>query len=1326
MNRKKLFQIVSLGFFVMGLSACDSKIEMDQSNIDSVGDAISSIEDTELPPVGYSVRTFSFYSNYSWKLSGVPSWLSVVPSSGRAGNTVVKISMKTLGGASDYVNNKRAATIIFKSNNGETLKSFTVTQQRPYLYLTAKSKDGKEIEVEKSAADDGVEKIFKWSEYGSADPFIIEAVSNVEWDWSMSTASYNIVKGEAVTSKDDRYYKKRLLTVIPKKHNVDKAPSFSKLSFVALDEKGSSLSTKEADYIHTEWRFEHKNLRFLIDDSPEEKSLDMGEMTAEYEQFDSKRPVQTIKISTEIPWEDLRFENKAKGWLSFDPKISESDSTITFSVDHVNTTNTDRKDQFIISAMVDGSLVSREVTVVQHPYHFEVDFGTLSDLIVIPNDDRNSKRINVSTNGPWTCSCSAEWIKASSESKNKFSDKNFTERADGYVNYYAPNQNLEFSDQVSTISVIGLDGVTYTKSIKHDKFVFELTPPASAMSISTLGQSNPVKIGIDCSGAWEIENASSYSDWINYSVSGVVGITKGETKDKYFGVAVPSVNPNFETDRDATLSILSLNHKNAGLSVKRTVSVRQLRYMWEISKNGQTDNVSFTLPAYDNDVDGPKPTEIKKYPLTIKCSGTWSITDLPEWLKLSATYGKEVGAGQTIYLTPTGNASTSPRSATISVKDSYEHATKTFSVTQEGFLFERDSSQPESYSDIPVMAGRDKKTYTIKFRHTAGSPYLLDIPDGSWIKQSGSEKKTIEGNIQTTTLTVLPGDNGDFQPRSETIKVKSGFLADQSFNVKCTQKPYEFDDSEVEYNYTELAKNNGKTDELNLVCSGDWTTSNCPTWIGMSQKEGASGTKIVFSPDNNTTTSPRSGTITITSTLTERTKKINIHQEAFFFDGEAQSFSYGTLEKRTDLVNFRCSGKWTLQFDRMDVVSPNVKSGDGSEAGEPRSVSFTSLPNLTDKDREAVVEVVSDDNSNLRKKITFSQSKYIFNLLSEGDYTVEPLDESEKTLKVTSTADWRAESSNPGCVDVSLHSSTGTADVKIVPKRNLSKSERFTKLLFVPVYDGKDVSTLGKTIVITQKPFLFSASESSVSFSAALASKNSPKTVYVSHSSTWKVSEIPSGFSVKKYDDSIVITPLDNFTKKEKSGDVVLSSDLGGHIIKIKVSQAAYVFDESAESLHYKALDASSYTIGVTSSGDWAIENTESWISAVKSSKGVVISVQDNTVKSERKGNVIVYSTDNPAFKKIITVTQDAYVFEATPSSLEFSANPESSLTISVKCTSKWKVESCPEWCSYSISGSTLLVSASANEGDERNGVIILSCSNSTLKLEISVKQNSN
>ena len=157
-----------------------------------------------------------------------------------------------------------------------------------------------------------------------------------------------------------------------------------------------------------------------------------------------------------------------------------------------------------------------------------------------------------------------------------------------------------------------------------------------------------------------------------------------------------------------------------------------------------------------------------------------------------------------------------------------------------------------------------------------------------------------------------------------------------------------------------------------------------------------------------------------------------------------------------------------------------------------------------------------------------------------------------------------------------------------------------------------------------------------------------------------------------------------------------------------------------AKSNHTFSENAGSTSIAVSTSQSWSVSDNAGWVTATKSGNNVNISVTANNGTSPRSAVVTVDGCIN----RIITITQEAgeeddveeCTLSTSANSKQFTSNGGSS-NITVTTTEDFTVSDNRGWISTSISGNSVTITTTANNGaGSRSGVVTINgCENAQI-----------
>ena len=1236
-----LSSVLSLGLI---FSSCE-KDDATQKQLDG-GNTITSLEDTEISCTGGSF-TLAFTSNVAWNINDCPDWLKVSKKSGKKGTTVIEMSADI-----NATRKERIANLKFIAQDGSFNTPFNVSQAFPYLDISTDTlsfnwnngrTERSEITVNTNTAKVAITYNIQWR---------IEEYTN--------TKATNVdIKDFALSAKEGKGDYN--LEVIPVKDNYSKAPYDIKLRLfpVMQDADGNTIEIPAAAADSYILKLHQKNLRFLINDSTEDSSIEFGELN------DNKDI--NFTVDAEIPWK----VSECPTWVVLSKKEGTGVVSVNFLADGANPTKEVRSGN--IRLLTDAGAY-RDIAVSQKGYIFEIDNKSFN----IDNDDVTEKTINLTTTGSWEVTDVPSWMAVSPMSGFGAST----------IILKAKNQNFNFSDNTQNINIKStMNTLMETVPVTQSKFIFNVTPSSSLADLPTMNTSK-YAVTIESSGKWEILDKPSWIDISKESASskGTYNITIGPNCG----------NPNITSDRTATLTVVSLNHKEAGLTENRTITVKQRKYTFEVSET------SFgTLAAYS---PGSKKA-------TVKCSAEWELSSYPSWITPSITGGDGL-TDATITFLVNDNIVKTARSQDIVVKSLYNNETKRISIAQDAFVFDNSA---KSY-DVPVM---NTAGYTVTFELTKGAPWQISSGYDNWLKPS------ISSGFGSATVTFTPDPNPNLTQRTGTAVIYCAANSEGK-TISFTQEKYVFDSTSENHTFTELQTT---ATPITVTCSGPWTISDAPSWISLSSKSSTTSANITFAPLKNTTLSPRNATFNVVSTLNKLKKAITVSQDAFEFDSTQESFTYTTLEERSDPISVLCSGKWTAK-DVPDWVTISAISGNGSEAGLTENITITSKQNLTESDRSATVKIVSADNNAFVRNIHLSQAKFNFQVSNNTFAYTSPLDITTRSFNITCPAEWTA-SSDKNWITLSTNSGTSNGTITITPEENLATSDRSATITIVST-----LNSLKRTVIVSQPAFIFNIDKTSHTFTSPIGADNSAIAVNVNCSSDWTVATEADWLSLSKTEStgngSFTITPTTNINTTDRAAEVIVTSTRNSLTKKITITQKGYVFDSTTESVSLDACPSSAVVKNVVCSGAWTVSSSETWVSATPSvNKGngsISIQAQDNPNETARTAVIIVTSTENPALKKVFNVTQAKHDLQLSSVTLDFDSYPSSSSTVDVTTTGPWAASSDQTWATVKqskTSGSgTITVTASVNSNlTARTATITIKCSNTTLQKTISVSQ---
>ena len=827
------------------------------------------------------------------------------------------------------------------------------------------------------------------------------------------------------------------------------------------------------------------------------------------------------------------------------------------------------------------------------------------------------------------------------------------------------------------------------KVIKLSQAAFEFDETKASLSYAALPTSSQtVQIG-KCDGTWTVTGVPS---WISVNKSNGGGNTTIEI----------TAAPNYvKSSRSETIRLVS--DKNN--SIYKEISVSQAAFKF--------DTTVATLTEYASLPTSGQTVQIGE------CDGRWTIESKPDWI----TVNQSTGTGSmSITVTAQNNIEKSSRSGSIRLVSEYvsnnAELCKIINVSQAAFKFD---TEPASVS---FGAASNLKT-TVTLGESDGSWRVEGVP--SWITMvssgSGSTQITLEATVNSSLT----------DSRTETIRIVSESNSNYHKEISVTQSAFKFDTNDVKVDVFTALSPAAKTVDVG-TCDGTWNVVNNYDWVTVT-KNGADA--ITISVSENNQKSPREGTIRLESeyiNLNPRLyKEIKVSQAAFKFDTEpvtANTFGSVTNLQATITLG-ESDGCWHVE-DAPDWIKVLNNSGVGAS-----DIIFAALANSQRTPRSATVKVVSDNNSSYYKSVTFSQQAMTFDNTSVLLTEYAALSSSEQTVEVVCDGEWSV--SAPSWIKVTPSSGTGSMSIMVAADANYYKSNRQGEVLIKSKY-WSDNSELCKVVNVSQAAFQFDDSEATVDEFTALSPV--AKTVSVGAcDGTWNVVNNYDWVTVEKSNNSVTVSVKENVNKDGREGIIRLESEyISGNsaLCKvIKLSQAAFEFDEAKASLSYAALPSSSQTVQIGKcDGTWTVVGAPSWISVNKSNGGgnttIEITAEPNYVKSSRSETIRLVSDKNNSIYKEISVSQAAFKFDTAPNTINFSAMSAEEQSVLVgECDGEWVFEIVDNasWIHVVRAENTLKVTVDNNTGSKsRPGTILVKSNyfdkNDALVKTITVQQD--
>lgn len=962
-------RLISVLFAAACLCACNDKDQITPSQVLG-GNALSS-GTVVFSPTG-SDYYVSFTTENAWTLVGeIPEWLTVSKTSGRPGTANVKFSAPINDTETD-----REVSLTFDVGKGAENPVILIQQPFPYLKVT------------------NLDYAFTWnqSDVNETEPFKVMIESNIKWGFTHiegnGSSWFNLSEIEGTDNA--------IVTINPKNVNIGKEKYISQWRIVPykVDEDGNEEEISEVvdDYFVN---VDQANLRFLVNDSVEDFSMDITQLNA---------ATADVIIDCEQDWV---VESKPD-WVK--TSIAKADSGITainLTADGVSPLATPREGVVVLKCKAGAQ---RTLKVTQEGYVFTVSSSAFNfeEGLFLGNNDLTSREITLTTAGAWELKNIPDWLEVTPTS----SVETYDTPTPVTIQVKAKEQNLRLEHEnpiekmcfTRTVKPYGVqeDPLDKNLNLRQDPFVFEVNPASMLSRIPTMS-TDQYDVHVVSSGKWYVEQ--SYPDWLALSDTG------SEAAELTMKVGAKTANGDLTSDRSCVVTLVSQLHEEKGIALKRDFNVLQSKFIFELTKS------SFSY----------KPYAFASQPSTfvVKASTDWTIAEKPDWISVSKT-GGDGTTDVEVKITPTSNSAMSDRSGTIKITNSYTSHELKVDVSQDAFAFDQTDY---NWKDIEVM---NEQTATVSFDFSEAAEWVVESGYPSWMNPASTSGKG--GSDNKSSIKLKPQANPNLVTREGELYIKS---KDGNYRKKIafTQKPFEFDNTLVKYEFTTFA---GGTKSLDVLCSGPWTVTG-NDWVTISPVNGSSSGIVTVTVFDNLGFEGRTVELKLTSTLNDLVRKIKINQGRFYFDSTPVNMEFEALDEKVENVDIVCSGAWSVE-GKADWINMSKTSGTGNPDGTKETVTISLTNNPTEYERSAELKFVSQNNKNYVKVVKIKQAGYVLDVnLTQVSYDAQ--DTSVKTIEVTSTSSWTAKSDS-SWLTVADGTGTGNGSFTIQPSENTSTDER--------------------------------------------------------------------------------------------------------------------------------------------------------------------------------------------------------------------------------------------------------------------------------------------
>ena len=590
---------------------------------------------------------------------------------------------------------------------------------------------------------------------------------------------------------------------------------------------------------------------------------------------------------------------------------------------------TNREANILFKSTQPGNNMTITKKYIQAAYQFEATAETPA-INTYSLDDHT---LAIKSDGEWSASVEYEgsvtgWLELSATTGDK--DTNIT--------YKAKTPNEAVTDRKAKIVLVSEthkamgETVTYEVPITHRKYVFEVTPAASAINFAYTAvdvTTTRKALEVECSADWTVTCPSWVTVWYNgYGYGG-----------------------SCEGSGDATLQFsvdnnLTSTSRSGKIVIKSVVG----QFEYNITQAGYVFNIP-NVNISTNALSG------KSSAYTYTCSGDWYLQNCPEWVTFEPSRGDASPQSRQFTVSYGLNEQFTARDATVTFVAS-SGQTKEFKIHQNAFEF-NSSAQSFSYEAL------NSTTNTINVVCT-GDWELVNAP--AWVNSS---KTSGSGN---TSFTIKPSNNVETSARSITFNVRSKLVTSYTKAISVSQKAFVFDSTPVSFSIGAL-ETDQKSVKFDHTGNGSITITGDRDWVTETVAAGTAANPTFtyrFVPEKNTSADARTATITLTSQYNDKLKKvITIKQAGYVFSATPNSLSLKAGDTGANTITVKSTGKWTVATSATWLtLSSAGGTGDGSF-----TIKAAANTAKDAKDRSADVVITCSDDTSKKITIKVTQAK---------------------------------------------------------------------------------------------------------------------------------------------------------------------------------------------------------------------------------------------------------------------------------------------------------------------------------------------------------------
>lgn len=784
--------------------------------------------------------------------------------------------------------------------------------------------------------------------------------------------------------------------------------------------------------------------------------------------------------------------------------------------------------------------------------------------------------------------------------------------------------NTSTDQRTGTITISGTGGLEVTVAVTQDgaqPFV-----NADPVTINVGPAAGNVNFDVLANVDWEVQ---TFDPWVT-SVN----------PDTGFGdqLVTISYEENTSTDpRQTTISVEAI-----GSAVGRTITLIQ-------------GGAGAILTVNPTDINVPSPAGNASFDITANVN--WDITvDVP-WINfISGTSGSN---DATINFDYDENLDPGPRTGTITISGSGA-GDQEIIVTQDG------AGAVLLTSTTNIMVGAPMGTTT--FDITANVNWTLD-ETSTWF----SLNQTI-GN-GSTTITLDYDENVLPSSRSETITLSGdGGVSDITITVIQAGAGAILTSSTTSLMVTSPAGNTS----FDVSSNVNWTITESDSWFSATPDSGNGNSGITVNYTENTNTSPRSGTLTLSGDNGVTDIVVTITQEgaAAFLTVGTNAINVSPSAGNTNVM-VNANVNWTaVSSDAWLRVNPGSGSGTVS-----LMLDYDANPDPTPRTATVTVSAIGLPD----QEIVVTQEG-LTAILTVNPGTINVTSPAGSTdFEISSNTTWNI-SGGAGWFTVSQTSGSGDATISINYDENQATSIRSATLTI----SGNGAGD--QQVIITQEAAaaFLGVSTNVINLQAPAGSTDFDVNANVS----WTIISVAPWLTIDQTagtgNSTINIDYTENTGSTLRTATIlVTSAGLADQIITINQEGTVAAFLNVSPGNQNVLNVAGNQVFNVNANVPWSASSDAAWLTVNPTSgNGVglfVASWSANPDQSQRTGTIEVTGNGVPIV--VITITQNAFSPTISADPTTFNVGPDAgSVTTSLTSNVTWSVNSNAGWVSASPS----------------------------------------